>query len=111
MNFDFSTVALIVAAIGFYLQLISSYRRKMRAWQTNEGRMSNRKKGKRVPDPKPTFGSFSKKWLDWVIGGAGYLMMMFGILAYVDWIKIAGVKSVWYVPVAFGIVLFSWFFH
>jgi hypothetical protein len=114
MPIDMSTVALIAGALGFYLQLIASYRRKVREWELDESRSANRKKGKKVGVPaalKPSFGSFSKKPLDWVIGGVGYLMIMFGILVYVDWLKIAGVKSVWFAPVAVGIILFSWFFH
>jgi hypothetical protein len=114
MTFDMSTIALIAGAIGFYLQLIYSYRRKTRAWELEESRAANRKKGRKIAATspiKPTFGSFSKKPLDWAIGALGYLMIMFGILVYVDWLKIAGVKSVWFAPVAVGIILFSWFFH
>ncbi len=108
---DISTVALIASALGFYLQLISAYRKKMREFEVEQSRFANRKKAGKKPLSKPVFGSFSKKPLDWVIGGIGYLMMMFGILIYVSWLKIPGIESAWWAPTAAGIILFSWFFH
>ncbi len=108
---DTSTLVLIAAAVGFYLQLISAYRRKMREYEVEESRNANRKKARKVVISKPVFGSFSKKKRDWLVGGVGYLMMMFGILVYVNWIKIPGVAASWWAPTAVGIILFSWFFH
>ena len=112
MNFlDISTVALIAAAIGFYLQLMAAYRKKVREFEVEQSRNANKKKAHKNPMTKPIFGSFSKKPLDWVIGGVGYLMMMFGILVYVNWLKIPGIQTAWWAPTAAGIILFSWFFH
>jgi hypothetical protein len=112
MNFlDISTVALIAAAIGFYLQLMAAYRKKVREFEVDQSRFANHKKAKKNPLTKPVFGSFSKKPLDWVIGGVGYLMMMFGILVYVSWLKIPSIQTAWWAPTAAGIILFSWFFH
>ena len=111
MSLDISTVALIAGALGFYVQLITSYRRKVREWEAAEASNANRKKSKKVAVVKPAFGSFSKRPWDWVIGGIGYLMVMFGVAVYVNWIQIAGVKPSWWAPTAVGIVLFSWFFH
>lgn len=111
MNLDFSAVALVFAALGFYAQLITSYRRKMRDFQKIEAQNAARKKGKKIAAVKPTFGSFSNKHLDWAIGGAGYLLVMFGVAVNIKWISIPAIETVWWAPAAAGILLFSWFFH
>ena len=109
--FDISTIALIAAALGFYLQLFAAYRRKMQAYEVEVSRNANRKKARKTIVPKPTFGTFSKSKRDWFVGAVGYLMIMFGVLVYVNWIKIPGIQTSWWAPTTVGIILFSWFFH
>lgn len=111
MNFELSTVALIAGAVGFYLMLITAYRRKTREWERASSQNASKKKVKKVVIAKPSFGAFSKKPRDWAVGSLGYAMMMFGVLEYADILKIPGVKPAWYAPVAVGIILFSWFFR
>ena len=111
MTLDITTAALVIAVLGYFYQLITSYRRKYREWTAEESRNANRKKKKKVITEKPTFGSFSNKPWDWVIGGVGCLMIAFGALVYTDVILIPGIKSAWWAPTAVGILLFSWFFH
>jgi hypothetical protein len=117
MKFDISVIGLIVAVLAFYLRLMQSHRQKVKAWEAGQrDAKSGRKKGSRkkdaaAPAEKPSFGSFSKRKRDWLVGGIGYLFIMMGVLLYIDVLKSDFWTTVWWVPISLGIVAFSWFFN
>ncbi|MCL4562815.1 MAG: hypothetical protein M1281_19650 [Chloroflexi bacterium] len=111
MNIDIGTIALILAVLAFYAKMITAQRRKAVEWRAAHDRAANKKKAlKNLPASPPSFGSFSKKKKDWFIGGSGYVIIMLGILMYINTIH-TQYQHLWWVPVSLGIVAFSWFFN
>jgi hypothetical protein len=115
MHIEISTVALILGCLGFYIQLLQAQRRKTKQWERDKQAEANRKKGNKhhlkVPEKPPVFGTFSHRKRDWAIGAAGYLLMMAGVAAYLDWLHNPTFKQGWWFPMMCGIFLFSWFFY
>jgi hypothetical protein len=111
MKFELSSIALILAVIGFYIKLLTSHRRKVVEWEKAQGSPKKVKAKMGIAKTKPVLGTFSRNKRDWAIGAAGYLLMMLGILIYVGWLPLPTLKPTWWYPVMVGIVLFGWFFN
>lgn len=115
MKIDFSTINFAAIGLGigvvlFYGRLLMAQRRKTVAWEKGRGWTKKKRLQMRIGEKPPAFGTFSRNRRDWVIGGAGYLLMMLGIALYIGWINYPPMKTGWWFIVTVGIFLFSWFF-
>jgi hypothetical protein len=59
---------------------------------------------------KPTFGQYSTRKRDWLVGAIGMVFMILGGLLYAGYLKSPTWQPFWYALVSLGIVGFSWFF-
>jgi hypothetical protein len=110
MKIDPGLVVIIVAVLAFYLRLIilQRERAKRAAFQPKP---AGKKKG-RPPQkmPAPQYSIISKDKRDWIIAGSGILLIFIGVLLNLKVIPIPLAQTYWWLPVAIGIVAFSWGF-
>ncbi len=110
MQISTGLAVIIVAVLIFYLRLIIIQRERVRQVR-REAQSSTKKKGKaRKPAPAPRFSIISQNKRDWIIAGAGILLIFLGVLLNLRSIPIPTAQTYWWLPVAVGIVAFSWGF-
>ncbi len=127
MRIDPGLVVIIAAVLAFYLRLIilQRQRAKRAAFQPEPagkgmgGRRSGKKlakkpaqsSGKRpTPSPVKQFSIISDNKRDWIIAGAGIIFIVLGVLLNLKAIPLQLGQNYWWLPVAIGIVAFSWGF-
>lgn len=112
MKLDPGLIIVIIAVLIFYLRLIIIQRERVRRARVQA--LSARKtKGKKATDtPMPTmrFAILSHEKRDWIIAGAGAVLIILGVLLYRNVIPLDWTRSLWWLPTAIGIVAFSWGF-
>jgi hypothetical protein len=119
MNIDPGLVVIIVAVLAFYLRMILLQRSRAKraaAYQSkpagkNVGKRPNKRPGKPPARlPAPDYSIISQDKRDWIIAGAGILLVLIGVLLNLKAIPIPLAQNYWWLPVAIGIVAFSWGF-
>jgi hypothetical protein len=110
MNIDTGLVVVIAAVLLFYLRLILIQRERARRAAPKPG-SSQSKKGQ--PPEKPfvaRYSILSPDRRDLVIAAAGLILILAGLLANIKVIPFGLAQAYWWIPVAAGIVAFSWGF-
>ncbi len=110
MQLDTGLVVVIAAVLIFYLRLIVIQRERARQAR-QQPQASGKKKGK-SPQPAParSFSIVSQNRGDWFIAGAGIVLIVIGILMNRNLFPYSWAQTYWWVPVAIGIIAFSWGF-
>lgn len=108
MNIDTGTAVVIGAVLIFYLRLIILQRQRAKALQQT-GQAAG-KKGKAQQAPV-RYSIISPRRLDRVTAGVGVAAILAGVLLNVGILPPATVQPYWWVPMAAGIVAFSWLFR
>jgi hypothetical protein len=118
MNIDPGLLVIVGAVLAFYLRMIilQRQRAKQAAYQPKPaGKKQGSRPGKRsgkpaARQPAPDYSIISKDKRDWIIAGAGILLIFIGILLNLKAIPIPLAQNYWWMLVALGIVAFSWGF-
>lgn len=117
VNLDPGLVVVVVAVLVFYLRLIVMQRqRASQLPRSASGPQAPRAGGKRgknaaaqTPQPAPAYTILSSRRRDRWIGGAGALLVGLGLLLYAG--IFPSLQAYWWIPMAVGIVAFSWLFR
>jgi hypothetical protein len=108
---DTGLVIIIGAVLIFYLRLIILQRERARQAK-HQSTPPSGKKGKNLPSaPAPRFSIVSQNKRDWIIAGIGVVLIIFGILLNQHIIPVPLVQTIWWLPIAIGIIAFSWGFR
>ncbi|MBN2146488.1 MAG: hypothetical protein JW726_03830 [Anaerolineales bacterium] len=110
MNIDTGTAVVIGAVLIFYLRLIILQRQRAKALQQTAQAAGKKGKGKAQQAP-PRYSIISPRRLDRVTAGVGVAAILAGVLLNVGILPPATVQPYWWVPMAAGIVAFSWLFR
>lgn len=119
MPIDIGTVVIVAAVLIFYLRLIIIQRERAKRLRqpvppAAKGK-SKKKAGKQpsapAPDARAQFSILSPNRRDWVIAGVGAGAVILGILFNQGILPGAAAQEYWWLPVALGIVAFSWAFR
>ena len=110
MRIDPGLVVIVGAVLAFYLRLIMLQREraKQAAYQPKQ---TGKKKGrppKKMPAPQYSIISHNRR--DWIIAGTGILLIFVGVLLNLKVFPIPLAQNYWWLPVAIGILAFSWGF-
>lgn len=112
MNIDTGLAVVIVAVLIFYLRLIVLQRE--RAKQVTQVLDSHvKKKNQRKASMQENalrYSILSPRRRDRVIAGIGVLLILLGVLAYIQIQVLASLHPYWWIPTSIGIVAFSWAF-
>jgi hypothetical protein len=110
MRIDPGLVVIIVAVLVFYLRLIilQRERAKRAAYQPDPAGKKKGKPPKKMPAPQYSIVSKDKR--DWIVAGSGILLIFIGVLLNLKAIPIPLAQNYWWLPVAIGILAFSWGF-
>ncbi len=114
MNIDTGTAVVIAAVLVFYLRLIILQRQRAKQLRSAQAQPAGSKKKKRAAQEAQTsrpYSIISPRTSDRVIAGAGLLAILAGVLLNLGIIPLPGPQAIWWVPVAIGIVAFSWLFR
>lgn len=110
MQIDTGLVVVIVAVLIFYLRLIVIQRQRVRP-PRQQSPTPGKKKGKITqPAPARSFSIVSQNRGDWVIAGIGIVLIVIGILMNRNLFPYSWAQTYWWIPVAIGIIAFSWGF-
>ncbi len=117
MNIDPGLVVIVGAVLAFYLRMIILQRERpnKRLYQPKpagkkEGGRPGNAPAKPARLPASDYSIISKDKRDWIIAGSGILLIFIGILLNLKAIPIPLAQNYWWMPVAIGIVAFSWGF-
>lgn len=110
MNIDTGLAAVIFAILIFYLRLIilQRERTKRNLARLAAQRAAPKGKGKRPLAP-PRFSILSHKRSNWIIAAVGAAAIVAGLLLNAG-LAFPSLQAYWWVPMAVGIVAFSWAF-
>ena len=108
MHSDTGLVVVIVAGLIFYLRLIIIQQQRIRR-ATPQPQTSDKKKSQKQASA-PRYSILSQDKRDWVIAGAGIMLIVIGILLNGKLIPFSLAQSYWWIPLAIGIIAFSWGF-
>ena len=114
MPINTGLVVILVAALVFYLRLIIlQHDRAKRAARlaASQGKRPGKGSHKRpTPSPLQTYSIISTSRRDWIIAGSGIFFILVGVLLNQKVIPIPLAQDYWWLPVAIGILAFSWGF-
>jgi hypothetical protein len=114
MRIDPGLVVIIVAVLAFYLRLIILQRERAKhaAYQPKPAGKKQGKRPTKAPPkmPAPQYSIISKDKRDWIIAGSGILLILLGVLLNLRLIPLPLAQTYWWLPVAIGILAFSWGF-
>jgi hypothetical protein len=115
MRIDPGMVVIIVAVLAFYLRMILLQRQRAKRAAAYQSKPAGKNKNKRPGKPSarlpaPDYSIISQDKRDWIIAGAGILLVLIGVLLNLKAIPIPLAQNYWWAPVAIGIVAFSWGF-
>ena len=113
MPVDTGTAVIIGAVLIFYLRLIIIQReRARRVRQPEPAAAKGKKKGAaRKKDAQRQLSILSQNPRDWVIAAVGVIAIGAGVLLNLHILPWAALQAIWWLPVALGIVAFSWTFR
>jgi hypothetical protein len=110
MNIDPGLVIVIVAVLIFYLRLIVLQRQRAKQIAPKPA-AAGKKKGKSQPQAPPVrYSIITQNRRGRVIGVAGAIAILVGILLNTGLLPFPLGQIYWWVPTSLGIVLFSWLF-
>ncbi len=110
MRIDPGLVVIVGAVLAFYLRLIILQRQRAKQAAYQPKPAGKKKKQPAQPPPIVRYSIISDNKRDWIIAGAGILLVFLGIMLNLKAIPIPPAQIYWYIPVALGIVAFSWGF-
>jgi hypothetical protein len=112
MSVDTGTAVIIGAVLIFYLRLIIIQReRARRAKQPDTAPGKGKKSKKRKVDAQRQLSIVSRNPRDWAIAAAGVVAILAGVLLYRQVLPWSLLQAYWWLPLALGIVAFSWAFR
>ncbi len=110
MHLDTGLAVIVIAVLIFYLRLIIIQRERIRQ-NRQKAQAPGKKKRKSLQElPPPSYSILSQEKRDWIIAGAGIALIVLGILLYLRIIPFPLAQAYWWLPIAAGIVAFSWGF-
>ena len=110
MNIDPGLVIVIVAVLIFYLRLIVLQRQRAKQIAPKPAAASKNKARSQPPAPPVRYSIITQNRRDRVIGIAGAIAILVGILLNAGLLPFTLAQTYWWVPTALGIVAFSWLF-
>ena len=112
MNIDTGLAVVIIAVLVFYLRLIILQRERIKkVRQTPPATGEKSKKNQSKPQAAaPRYSILSQNPRDLIIAGVGVVLIILGVLLYMNVIPIDSWQPYWWIPTAIGIVAFSWGF-
>lgn len=111
MSIDYGLVIVIIAVLIFYLRLIILQRQRAKQLRLQRQQRASRQGKAEPPESSTGFSVVSARPLDRVIGAAGLILVVFGLLLYSGFFPLPELRSYWWIPTALGIVGFSWLFR
>lgn len=110
---DTGTIVIIVAVLFFYLRLILIQRERAKRAKAAPPAPRGKKKGKigQPPSFAERYSILSRRKVDWVIAGAGVVLILAGVLLSVRLLPVPTAQAYWWLLVALGIVAFSFGFR
>ena len=109
MNIDPGLVIVIVAVLIFYLRMIVLQRQRAKQIAPKPP-ASGKKKGRSQPEAPPRYSIITQNRRDRLIGAAGAVAILVGILLYAGLLPFSLAQTYWWLPTALGIIAFSWLF-
>lgn len=107
MKLDPGLIVVIAAVLIFYLRLIILQRQRVKVVNQPQSTPGS-KKGKKAPPPAPPdYSIFSRKPIDRIIAGLGLVGIIIGVLMNRSIGFTWPVTTYWWIPVALGILVFS----
>jgi hypothetical protein len=110
MHSDTGLVVVIVAGLIFYLRLIIIQQQRIRRTTPQPQTSDKKRKKSQKQASAPRYSILSQDKRDWVIAGAGIMLIVIGILLNGKLIPFSLAQSYWWIPLAIGIIAFSWGF-
>jgi hypothetical protein len=113
MPIDTGTAVIVGAVLIFYLRLIILQReraKRVRQPNPSDGKGNKKSKARRA-EAQRQFSILSQNPRDWAIAAAGVLAILAGILLYRQVLPGTALQAYWWLPLALGIVAFSWAFR
>ena len=114
MPFDTGTVVIIAAVLLFYLRLILIQRERAKRLHVAALTKSKRKDKPGKAETQEAYSRLSilsGRRQDWIVAGLGALAVLAGVLLNLQLISWQLGQAYWWLPVAIGIVAFSWAFR
>jgi len=114
MRLDTGTAVVIAAVLVFYLRLIILQRQRAKQLRLAQAQPAGGKKKKRAAQeaqPSRHYSIVSPRTSDRVVAGVGVLAILAGVLLNLGVIPLPGLQALWWLPMAVGIVAFSWLFR
>jgi hypothetical protein len=112
MQIDTGLAVILVAVLIFYLRLIVIQRQRVKQ-PVPQPQTVGKKKGKKsnqTPPPPPDYSIISRNRRDWIIAGLGIALIILGVLMNRNAVHLPLLQNYWWIPIAAGIVAFSWGF-
>lgn len=110
---DIGIVVVIAAVLLFYLRLILVQRQRAKQFRNRAVVTKGKKKKARAGSQNEysILSIISTRLVDRIIAAVGAVFIVFGIVLNVKAIPWELGQSYWYIPVALGILAFSWLFR
>jgi hypothetical protein len=112
MQIDTGLAVILVAVLIFYLRLIIIQRQRVKqpVPQPQPAGRKKLKKSNQPPPSPPNYSIISCNRRDWIIAGVGIALIILGVLLNRNAIPFSPLQNYWWIPIAFGVVAFSWGF-
>jgi hypothetical protein len=110
MQIEFGTIIILIAVLIFYLRLNRIQRervKRLRLQPAGSAKKNRPKTSAAIED----YSILSRSRRNWIIAGAGVLSILFGVLMYLGWLPFERAQEFGWLPVALGIIAFSWGFE
>lgn len=111
MKLDTGMIVVIGAVLVFYLRLIVIQRQRTKQIQRERSAAGAKKSKNQVQVPRQSYSILSSNPRNLAIGGAGALGILAGVLLFAGILPFPAIQPFWWIPVALGIVAFSWTFE
>jgi hypothetical protein len=110
---DIGIVVVIAAVLLFYLRLILVQRQKAKRFRhrTVENKEKKKNAGAGSRQDYSILSIISARPIDRVVAAGGAVLIVLGIMLNVKIIPWGVGQTYWYIPVALGILAFSWLFR
>jgi len=111
MKLDTGSAVVILAVLIFYLRLIILQRERVKRSRLLPDQKGKKKKSRPgQPSPVERYSILSRKPVDLIIAGFGFLAILMGVVLNAGWIALPVVQPYWWIPAAAGLIAFSWAF-
>ncbi len=113
MGIEFGLVVVIAAVLLFYLRLILVQRQKAKQFKQTTLDSKGKKKATKTRSQKDysTLSIISTRLQDRLIAALGVVLIVLGVLLNLKVLPWGSGQAYWYLPVAIGILAFSWVFR